>query len=87
MSADADALYTKTNGKVGHVPIKLGSFDLAIVYFGRQLSLAEEEYLEEPCAGALLGLGICYCKKHDYKYAKTFFKCTLELYLSRGDKA
>ena len=86
-SADAAALYAEVNGKIGHVHIKLGLFDLALVYFGRQLSLADEEELDVPRTCALMGLGMCYHKKYDHLYAEGFFKRALELCLSRGDKA
>ena len=44
---DAAALYPEVNCKVSHLHVKLGSFDLATVYFGRQ-SLAEEDDLDKP---------------------------------------
>ncbi|KAL7530896.1 hypothetical protein ACHAXR_006389, partial [Thalassiosira sp. AJA248-18] len=86
-SADSAALYSEVNGKIGHAHIKLGLFDLAIVYFGRQLSLAEEEDLEVSLTCALLGLGMCYHEKFDHLYAESFFKRALDLCISRGDEA
>ena len=86
-SADAAALHSEVNGKIGHVYAKLASFDLAIVYFGRQLSLAEEENLDAQKTCALLGLGICYLEKFDCLYAETLLKRALGLCLSRGDNA
>jgi len=86
-SADAAALQSEVNGKIGHVYMKLASFDLAIVYFGRQLSLAEEENLGAQKTCALLGLGTCYLEKYDCLYAETLLKRALDLCLSRGDNA
>ena len=86
-SADAAGLHSEVNGKIGHVYMKLASFDLAIVYFGRQLSLAEEENLGAPKTYALLGLGTCYLEKYDCLYAETLLKRALDLCLSRGDNA
>ena len=78
-SADVAALYSDVNGKNGQIQLKLGSFDLAIVYFGRQLSLAEEEDLYVPRMCALIGLGMCYFEKSDFLYAESFFQRALEL--------
>jgi tetratricopeptide (TPR) repeat protein len=86
-SADAAGLHSEVNGKIGHVYMKLASFDLAIVYFGRQLSLAEEENLGAQKTCALLGLGTCYLEKYDCLYAETLLKRALDLCLSRGDNA
>ncbi|KAL7551966.1 hypothetical protein ACHAWF_015183 [Thalassiosira exigua] len=86
-SVDAAALYAEINGKIGHVYIKLQSFDKGIVYFGRQLSLAGEEDLDAARACALLGLGMCYHGKCDHVYSEKFFMRALDLCISRGDQA
>jgi len=61
--SDIIALFAQINGKIGHAYIKLCSFDLAIVYFGRQLGLADEEDLDVSRTQALLGLGMSYVEK------------------------
>ena len=88
-STDAIVLYAEVNGKIGHVQHKLRSFDLAIVYFGRQLSLAEEEDLNIPIPRieALLGLGMCYTDKCDYVYAEALLHRAKALCLAAGDRA
>jgi WD40 repeat protein len=86
-STDAATLKSEVNGKIGNVYVKLGSFDRAIIYFGRQMSIAEEENLDTPKTCALLGLGRCYLEKYDYLYAETLLKRALDFSLSRGDDA
>ena len=44
----AAVLYPEVNCKVSYLHVMLGSFDLATVYFSSQLSLSEEEDLDEP---------------------------------------
>jgi len=83
---DIIALFAQINGKIGHAYIKLCSFELAIVYFGRQLGLADEEDLDVPKTEALLGLGMSYVEKYDYVYAETLLRRALDLCLSRGDR-
>ena len=83
---DTIALFAQVNGKIGHAYIKLCSFDLAIVYFGRQLGLADEENLDVPKTEALLGLGMSYVEKYDYVYAETLLRRALDLCLSRDDR-
>jgi len=83
---DIIALFAQINGKIGHAYIKLCSFDLAIVYFGRQLGLADEEDLNVPKTEALLGLGMSYVEKYDYVYAEALLRRALDLCLSRGDR-
>jgi len=83
---DIIALFAQVNGKIGLAYIKLCSFDLAIVYFGRQLGLADEEDLDVPRTEALLGLGMSYVGKYDYVYAEMLLRRALDLCLSRGDR-
>ena len=88
--ADLASLRAELNGKVGRCHTKLCSFDLALVYFGRQLSLAEEDKFQSQMfhqrAEALMGLGMCYHHKHDHKYAISFFKRALDLCTSKEDE-
>jgi len=83
---DIITLFAQINGKIGHAYIKLCSFDIAIVYFGRQLGLADEEDLDVSKTEALLGLGMSYVGKYDYVYAETLLRRALDLCLSRGDR-
>lgn len=82
---DAFALYSAVNGSVAQCHANLLAWDKAIVYFNRQLSLAEEGNLDSPMAHAMLGLGTCYYAKCDFEYAHGLFERTLELIVSRGD--
>jgi len=84
--SDIIALFAQIHGRIGHAYIKLCSFDLAIVYFGRQLGLADEENLDISRTEALLGLGMSYVGKYDYVYAETLLRRALDLCLSRGDQ-
>jgi len=84
--SDIITLFAQINGKIGHAYIKLCSFDIAIVYFGRQLGLADEENLDGARTQALLGLGMSYVEKYDYVYAETLLRRALDLCLSRGDR-
>lgn len=84
---DVVLLRAEVYGKIGHVEIRLGRIDIAIVHFDRQLSLAEEEDLNEQIICALTGLGLCYLQKYDYNYAQTLLKRALDLCLAIGDKS
>ncbi|KAL7449107.1 hypothetical protein ACHAWC_001793, partial [Mediolabrus comicus] len=82
---DAIELYAKVANKIGQIHLRLQSINLAIVYFGRQLSLAQEEHLEVQRIEALIGLSECYVQKNDFNYACEFLQQCLPL-LSRSDK-
>ena len=84
-ASDVIELYAKVTNKIGQIHFRIHSIDLAIVYFGRQLSLAQEEHLEVQWAEALIGLSECYIQKHDYVYACDFLQQCLPL-ISRCDK-
>lgn len=83
---DVVLLRAEVYGKIGHVEIRLGRKDNAIVHFDRQLSLAEGEDLNEQVIIALMGLGLCYLQKYDYNYAETLLKRALDLCLTIGNK-
>ena len=82
---DVAYLRAEVYGKIGHVESRLGHNDIAIVHFDRQLSLAEEEDLNEQKTVALMGLGLCYLQKYDYNYAETLLKRALDLCQTIGD--
>ena len=84
-SIDAATLHSFVNGKIGQLHYNLGSWNVAIVFFDRQLMLAED--LDVPRTCALLGLGLCYYEKSDFEYAYGFFHRALDLCLCRDDNA
>ncbi|EJK52917.1 hypothetical protein THAOC_27752 [Thalassiosira oceanica] len=72
-------LHAEVNGKVAEVHLRLGSVEVAIVYFGRQLELANEMSLRCQRAAAFVGLGKCYIEKGDFKYAESFLEESLDV--------
>ena len=76
----AIGLYATVVNKIGHVHLAMQAIDFAIVYFGRNLSLAhEEDSLEENQVEALIGLSECYMQKQDFRYACDFLQQSLSL--------
>jgi len=66
--------------KIGRIHLAMQAIDLAIVYFGRNLSLAHEENnLETHQVSALIGLSECYMQKQDFRYACDFLLQSLRL--------
>eukprot|EP00984_Skeletonema_dohrnii_P008842 scaffold3291_cov94-Skeletonema_dohrnii-CCMP3373.AAC.4 len=66
--------------KIGRIHLAMQAIDLAIVYFGRNLSLAHEENnLETHQVSALIGLSECYMQKQDFRYACDFLLQSLPL--------
>lgn len=66
-------------GKVAQVHYMLENQNNAIVYFNRQLCLANEINSWELQIEATLGLGRCYCAKSEFQYALTLFQQALQL--------
>ena len=79
-------LHAEVNGKVADVHLHLGSVEVAIVYFGRQLELANEASLRCQRAAACVGLGKCYIEKGDFKYAESFLAESLDLIADDASK-
>ena len=70
--------------KIGSLHLTRRAIDLAIVYFGRSLSLSQEEdNLKKHQVSALIGLGKCYMQKNDFRYATYFLQQSLPLIVSR----
>lgn len=73
-------LYATVVNKIGRIHLAMQAIDLAIVYFGRNLSLAQEgNRLGMHQVSALIGLGECYMRKQDFRYACDFLKQSLPL--------
>ena len=79
-------LHAEVNGKVADVHLHLGSVEVAIVYFGRQLELANEMSLRCQRAAAFVGLGKCYVEKGDFIYAESFLEESLDLIADDASK-
>lgn len=78
--AAAIGLYATVINKIGRVHLAMQAIDLAIVYFGRNLSLAQEEdSLEMHQVAAMIGLSECYMQKQDFRYACDFLQQSLGL--------
>jgi len=83
---DAIELYARVVNTIGRIHLTMQGIDLAIVYFGRGLSLAQENDMEMHRISALIGLSECYMQKHDFSYACNFLQQSLPLISSKCDK-